>query len=92
MIKSKRLFHLLKLSSLFSFFTYTFSVLMLMIITPLTNLLVQTFLIDFASLINLIVNTFFTIMRLFSGAFFIGALIGLFIVFYLDFVKEQYVQ
>jgi len=92
MIKSKRIFHYLVLTSMFSFFTFTFTNLLLMFNSALGRMLNGTFLDLFMNMVSLFINLIFTALRYLSFVFFIGATIGLFIVFYIDFVRGEEVR
>jgi len=88
MLNTERFFRTLVLASLFSFFLWSFSYLILILLTSFTSLLVDTFLNAFISIIDLLVRTIFTIVRYISKIFFIGCMVGLISIFVNDFIIQ----
>ena len=88
MLKTERFFRTLVLVSFFSFILYQFSAFSLVYLSELIFLLEDTAFVKFISIVDLLLRIIFVVLKYVSRIFFIGALVGLIVIFFKDLVID----
>ena len=86
MLETERLYRVLKLSVLFSYFLYMLSVVLLGFLTNLLFMLKNTFLNTFIEMVDLFLYLALTTIKYTSIIFFILALIAIIVIFLHDWL------